>query len=292
MRHLLVTGASGFLGWNLCRAAVKSWNVTGVYRRNPLALDGMCSIAAELTADDAIGRLLDAVRPDAVVHAAAVAAPNDCEQHPDASYAINVAATVRLARLCAGRGIAFVFISTDLVFDGKHAPCREESPLCPVNTYGRQKAEAEGAVAGCHPGAAICRLPLLFGDPGPYAKTFMQDNLRAFSEGKPQTFFVDEFRTPVGGQAAAEGILMVLEKQIRGILHLGGEERVSRYDFGLLLAEMWGYSSDLVRPARQTDVTMAAARPADVSLDSSRAFALGYSPGSLRRQLQSLSLRP
>ena len=291
MRKLLVTGASGFLGWNLCRLAAEQWDVTGVYCRHPVAPDRIRVIRADLTEPRDISRMFDLVRPEAVIHAAADAFPNDCERHPDASFCINVEAAERLARYSAERGLPFVFISSDLVFDGTRAPYAEQAPLSPVNVYGSQKAEAERRVDALHPNATICRMPLMFGDPGPCAETFIQPNLRALAEGKPQDLFVDEFRTPVSGDAAAEGILMLLEREVRGLVHLGGEERISRYDFGLLLADVFGYSPDCLVSVRQAGVRMAAARPPDVSLDSSMAFSLGYSPGSLRNQLESLCLR-
>lgn len=102
--------------------------------------------------------------------------------------------------------------------------------------------------------------------------------------GRSLTLFVDEFRTPVAARSAADGVLMALETS-DGILHLGGRERVSRYDLGIILAEMLGADPGLILPGHKRDRTVGAPRPPDVSLDSSRAYALGYDPPPLREEL-------
>ncbi|MEL6461931.1 MAG: sugar nucleotide-binding protein, partial [Cyanobacteria bacterium J06621_15] len=90
------------------------------------------------------------------------------------------------------------------------------------------------------------------------------------------------------GQTAAEGLLLALEK-VQGIIHLGGIEKISRYDFGRLLVEIFEIPNAKIQASLQKDVKMAAPRPSDVSLDSSKAFELGYSPSSLREQLFSVN---
>jgi dTDP-4-dehydrorhamnose reductase len=73
-----------------------------------------------------------------------------------------------------------------------------------------------------------------------------------------------------------------------GIVHLGGRERVSRYEFGLLLAERFGFDLALIQPIYQRDLPMAAPRAADVSMDSRKAIELGYRLPGLRTELAAL----
>ncbi|MCA1992664.1 MAG: sugar nucleotide-binding protein, partial [Coleofasciculus sp. S288] len=84
-----------------------------------------------------------------------------------------------------------------------------------------------------------------------------------------------------------QGLLLALAN-VYGLIHLGGKDRVSRYDFGRLLVEVLELPETGLKSCRQADVKMAAPRPSDVSLDSSKAFALGYSPLSLREELEGL----
>jgi dTDP-4-dehydrorhamnose reductase len=286
MHKLLITGASGFLGYNLCRAARERWEVTGtVFSRRP-AIDGVKILPVDLRDPGATAGMLAQVAPDAVIHCAAASDPNFCQLNPEPTHTINVEATAALARLCAGRSIPFVFTSSDLVFDGTRPPYRETDPVCPVSTYGLQKAEAERRVLEEYPEAAVCRMALMFGDPGPAAKSFVQPLFAALREGRPLRLFTDEYRSILGGRGAAAGLLLALEKA-RGILHLGGPRRMSRYEFGLILGGMLG-TSELVRPALRSEVPMPAPRPPDVTLDSSKARQIGFSPPPVEKELQEL----
>lgn len=284
---LLVTGASGFLGWHICRAASASWNVTGAYSAHATSIDGVVTQRLDLCSPDLL-ETLDLLRPAAVIHAAAFSQPNICEQSPDASEAVNVTATRNLARWCGQHEASLIYTSTDLVFDGRHAPYREDDATCPVNVYGRHKAEAEQAVLESGARNAVCRLPLMFGDRGGERASFIGPWLDALRRGDPLSLFVDEFRTPVSGAVAADGLLLSLAKGVTGVLHLGGTERISRHAFGIKLADVFGLSPDSIRSSHLTDVQMAAPRSPDVSLDSSKAFALGYAPGTIDEQLQAV----
>ena len=286
-KRLLVTGASGFLGWHLCRQAAARWSVYGVGRRHSVAAEGTTPIVGNLTDDVFSENLFENVHPGAVIHAAAASSPDSCEKHGNASRQINVIVTEKLARLCAGRGIPFVFTSTDLVFDGKRPPYSEDAPTTPLSEYGRQKVEAEQRTLASCPKALICRLPLLIGRSGAPAGNFSIHILEALVAGKPLNLFTDEYRTPVDGESAAAGILSVLGRAT-GIVHLGGRDRISRYQMGLRLAAMVGCGHDRIRPVSIQDGTTNTPRAPDVSLISERAYGLGYDPIDLDLALKQM----
>jgi dTDP-4-dehydrorhamnose reductase len=225
------------------------------------------------------------VAPSGVLHCAAAAQPDFCQAHAAESRLINVDAPLAIADLCSATRIPYVFVSTDLVFDGTRAPYREEDPVSPISVYAEQKVAAERAVHARYPEATIVRLPPMLGDPGPAATSFIHPWIAALRAGRALSLFADEFRTPVGVRTAAEGLLMALGVR-GGILHLGGRERVSRYALGVMLADMLGADAALITPGRQYDRTVGAPRPPDVSLDSSRAYSLGYDPPALREELR------
>ncbi|WP_081972767.1 SDR family oxidoreductase [Leptolyngbya sp. KIOST-1] len=284
-RRLLVTGASGFLGWHLCRAAQATWQVVGTYHRHRPPLPGVELYELDLTALAALPPWLESLAPDAVIHTAALSQPNRCEQEPDLSHRLNVEATRVLAQFCGNSNIPLAFTSTDQVFDGQAAPYSEDSPPSPISLYGRHKVEAEALVQALHPFAAVCRLPLLYGPPSPTAECFLQGFVRTLRAGQPLHLFTDEFRTPAYVEDVAAGLLLALEKAT-GLLHLGGPERLSRYDFGLRMAAVFGLETALIVPGKQADVVMPAPRPPDVSSRSDRAFALGYCPRDVEAGLK------
>ncbi|BBO70476.1 NAD(P)-dependent oxidoreductase [Desulfosarcina alkanivorans] len=285
--RLLITGASGFLGWHLCRQARAGWAVYALWRHHPVTVPGVITVQGDLTNAGFMESLLREIRPQAVIHAAAQSSNGFCESHAHDSLQINVLATERLAGLCRRLTIPFVFTSTDMVFDGTRPPYAENDPAAPLSAYGRQKADAEQRVLHGHPRALICRLPLLIGLSGGHGSTFSLKIIEALDGGAPVSLFADEFRTPVDGESAAAGILMALGRGT-GVLHLGGRTRISRLQMGRRLAAIMGAGEDGIRPASLDDTAAGTRRPPDVALDSRRAYARGYDPLDLDRALARL----
>ena len=285
-KKLLITGASGFLGWHLCQIAKQEYSVYGTYLSHKIEIPGVETLSANLIEENQLQQIFKEIQPTAVIHTAALSQPNFCQTHPQESHKINVTASKNIAKLCADASIPCVFTSTDLVFDGKNAPYKETDPVNPVNLYGEQKVMAEEEMLKCYPMTTVCRMPLMFGAQTPTATSFIQGFIKTLQQGKELNLFTDELRTPVSGLTAAKGILLVLEQQVSGHIHLGGKERISRYDFGKLMVEVFQLSDAKIKPGRQQDVKMAAPRPSDVSLDSSVAFELGYTPLSVKEELE------
>ena len=288
MKKLLITGASGFLGWNLCQLAQSTWQVHGTYHTKSVNLPGVQLHNIDFTHSTTLQTLFQAIRPDAVIHTAAQSSPNYCQLHPSESHTVNVLATLQIAELCALHQIPYLFTSTELVFNGLNPPYKESDPVSPANLYGEQKAQAEQGILQRYPQATLCRMPLMFGQAPPKATSFIQPWIADLKAGKELKLFTDEYRTPVSATTAAQGLLLALEKQVTGILHLGGKERISRYDFGRLLIEILDLPSHSIKPCKQQDVVMAAPRPPDLSLDISKAIGLGYQPKSVRDELIAL----
>ena len=285
MKKLLVTGASGFLGWNLCQYARANWEVSGTYFSHKVKIPGATLYQTDLRDFAALDRLFNRVNPDAVIHTAAASKPNFCQTHCEESYVMNVGVAVNIARLCGERHLPCAFTSTDLVFDGRNPLYKETDPVCPINYYGEHKALAEQKMREIYPAISICRMPLMFGKASPTSPSFIQGIISNLKAGKETNLFIDEFRTPASARAASQGLLLAVEQQIRGILHLGGKDRISRYDFGLLLAKVMQLPTDSIELVKQAEVKMVAPRSPDTSLDSSKAFALGYHPLSLQEEL-------
>jgi dTDP-4-dehydrorhamnose reductase len=288
MKKLLVTGASGFLGWNVCRIAQKEWKVYGTVFSHPVEIPGANVFRTDLTNYKELKKVFSEVCPDAVIHTAAESSPNYCQEYPEVSRKINVDASVNIAGLCADLRIPYVFTSTDLVFDGMNPPYCEEDQACPVNIYAEQKILAEEETLRIYPSAVVCRMALMFGIPGPANLSFIQPMIEAFREGRELRLFVNEFRTPLSVGSAIQGLLLALGKG-KGLLHLGGMERISRYNFGLLMMDVFGFSEAKLLRCRYEDIPMPAPRSPDVSLDSSKAMAMGFKPMPLREELGRLA---
>ena len=184
-----------------------------------------------------------------------------------ANPALNVDATRHLAHACAASGTRLVHVSTDLVFGGEEAPYREGDEAAPTSIYGATKLEAE-AHALSAADAAIVRVPLLFGPTRTARRGFFDAQLATLREGKELTLFDDEWRTPLSLRAAAEALLAIARSTFRGIIHVGGPERMSRLEMGERLALHLGLQADLLIPSSRTSM-VGEPRPRDVSLDRS-----------------------
>ena len=267
--------------------AKSDWTVFGTSFSRPLSIQDVTLMTVDLTLFRDLKRLFNDVKPDAVIHTAAMTDPNFCQQNRALSHSINTQVPINISGLCSELDIPCLFTSSDLVFDGLNAPYTEDDEPSPISFYGEQKAMAEACMKDRYPSTVICRMPLMFGDPGPVATSFIQPMLHAMQSGKVVNLFVDEFRTPVSGRDAAKGLMIALDK-LPGMIHLGGTERISRYEFGRLLSETFGLSNARLNPCRQADLKMPAPRPPDVSLDSSKARDLGFNPKSLKEEIGAL----
>ncbi|MEM8910045.1 MAG: NAD(P)-dependent oxidoreductase [Bacteroidota bacterium] len=274
---LLITGISGFLGSHFLQHHLADWTLRGIYHRQKVKwLSGM-SHSLDLTQWDTVMALLDRWSPQAICHLAALSNGNFCEQHPDLSYAINVQASLRLAEYARQADIPYLFASTDLVFDGKQAPYTETDEPAALSVYGQHKALAERLILAEYPEAIVARLPLMYGFSA-YAPNFLSAWLSQLKREQPIKAFWDEYRTAAYAPDVVKGLLQLLAGRYAGIWHLGGAERLSRYDFIVQVAQRYGLDTSLIHSTSQADVAMAAPRPADVSLDSQKAFHIGYRP--------------
>ncbi|MBI4617750.1 MAG: NAD(P)-dependent oxidoreductase [Planctomycetes bacterium] len=266
--RVLVTGASGFLGHNFCRLHASRFELVTAWGRRPPVVPGAASHQVDLADGAALGRLLEAARPDAILHLGAMTRVEECERNPRA-WAVNHEASRRIALFAAARGLRLVHVSTDLVFDGTSAPYREEDRPAPVSDYGRTKAAAEEAVLAAGGNAVVCRISLAFGRAPDGALRQIDWILRDAAAGKPVKLFTDEWRTPIDAATAADCLAELIELDLRGILHVAGTERWSRFDFGRFLLARAGLDPGLAVPGTIRESPLP--RPPDVSLDTVRA---------------------
>ncbi len=268
--RVVLTGASGMVGAYLLEGLVGSghdviaWSGADDGRRHGLTLTPV-----DLADAGATDRALARADPEAIVHAAAVSTTDAVNLDPERARVVNVDATERLAAWCARHDRRLIYTSTDLVFDGTKSWSREEDPAVPVLLYGRTKLAAEPAVLAV-PRGLVTRISLQFGPSRSGRDSYFDRTLHALRQGHPQTFFEDEFRTPLDLPTTAAILVRLIGSNVTGRLHVAGRERVSRHELARRIAVAWGLDPGLVLANRHSDVTLAEPRPADVSLDTSR----------------------
>lgn len=282
-KRLLITGAGGQLGKILAQKATASYQVSGTYNQHEIQMNHINFIQTDLTQRNMVDILLKMTRPDAIIHLAAAASPDYCQEHSKRSRKINVEASALLAQKAAERSIPFFFTSTDLVFNGRMANSNEQTKPEPICIYGEQKLEAEQAIMARNPHATIFRLANLIGPFG-----FFQKMLQNLSVGKELCLFTDEIRSFISAEDAADFILDSLEAERQGLWHLGGTEALSRFRLGKIICETLALDANCLIPMKQYLAMgeFSAPRPRDVSLDCSRLLETGFRPRTIEQFLR------
>ena len=122
---------------------------------------------------------------------------------------------------------------------------REEDEPRPILAYGRTKAEAESAVLDL-PGGLVARLSLLYGPTHSGRQSFFERAMAGFRAGQPQSFFSDEYRTPLDYKSAARLLARLAAANVQGVVHVAGRERLSRFELMSRIAASLGIDPALV----------------------------------------------
>jgi dTDP-4-dehydrorhamnose reductase len=258
----IITGAVGLIGQYFLKTAVRwapEWEVHGLTRDD-----------VDLTDQHAVERMWRSLKPDAVIHCAALSRTKDCEQDPQLARRINVEATAHLARL--SKDIPFIFLSSGEVFDGRRGWYREEDEALPINIYGKTKLEAEQRVLE-NPAHTAVRIVLTAGSSHHGDRSFVEDMCRSVKNGKQVTLYGDEIRCPLPAGAIARSVWELLDKGASGLYHLGGRERLSRWEIGQALLRWYPELQGHLVEGSVGGHT-GAPRPADLSLNCEKLRAL------------------
>jgi len=267
--RVLLTGADGYLAQYLQQYAPSDAELFGTVRSEPHSTKLTPHRLVHLDLAHEIAPQLKAPRFDLIIHTAAMSSLAECEKHPRQAFQINRDASAALAGRAAEQGARFVFLSTDIVFDGDSAPYSEESACEPVNVYGRSKLEAERAVLQTQENVLVVRLPLLLGaGPGKH-KNFIDWFIARLESNHEVPLFVDEWRTPLAASFAAQAIWKLAGKNTRGTVHLPGGERINRLQLGQKICDILGCNRDRLKAISLKDVG-GPARPADTTMISVR----------------------
>ena len=250
----IITGAAGLIGQYLVKTAAR-W-------APDLAMQGLTRADLDLTDRANVERTWQSIKPNAVIHCAALSRTKDCEQDPEQARRINVEVTAHLAQL--SRDIPFIFLSSGEVFDGRTGWYGETDEPNPINVYGQTKLEAEQAVLQ-NPGHTVVRIVLTAGTSVTGDRSFVEDMCRTAKAGRDVMLYADEFRCPLPAGVIARAVWELVDRKQPGLYHLGGSERLSRWGIGeTLLPWCPELKGRLMKGSARNHV--GSLRPADLSL--------------------------
>jgi dTDP-4-dehydrorhamnose reductase len=253
-----VTGAGGLIGSQLVRLAPEcapTWRVIGLTRAE-LELTDAAAVRARFAQD----------RPQLVIHCAALSRSPVCQADPALARRQNVEVTALLADLAAE--VHLVFFSSDLVFDGRQGNYDEAATPNPLSVYGETKVAAEQLVLA-NPRHSALRTSLNGGTSPSGDRGFNEQMRCAWQARRTLRLFTDEFRSPIPAVVTARALWDWERRGTRGLYHLAGAERLSRWQIGQLMAARWPQLKPLLESGSLRDYA-GAPRPPDTSLNCAR----------------------
>jgi len=272
MDKLLITGVSGFVGWNLAQGLKDQYQVYGTYLDHPVDLETVETLAFDLTSLDKIDRLCSTIKPKAIIHAAALSNPDFCETHHQEALALNTFATRELARAASHLNIKLIYLSTDLLFSGENGMYSEADNPSPLSYYAKTKHLGELEIMNNCSYYATLRLSSLYGRSSGSNQNFLEKMEQQACQNSKIRLFTNQFRTPLYVEDAVRAIAcFIAERNLKGLFHLGGPDRMSRFQFGEAFCRTFNYPQHLLVPCLLEEARLAAPRPRDCSLSSEKA---------------------
>lgn len=267
--RILITGGSGLLALNWAMAMRRSNTVTLGFHNREVTLADVKTRKIDLESVDGLVREFETANPQIVVHTAGLTNVEECEIRPQLAQYINVELAANVAQACAELGLPMIHISTDHLFTGESPFVDESCMVAPINVYAQTKAEAEHRVLEAHPQALVIRTNF-YGWGTSYRHSFSDTVIEALRAGKELTLFQDVFYTPILAETLALSSHELVNLKANGIFHVVGDDRISKYEFGLKIAQQFNLDSSLINSGYLADRPGMVSRPHDMSLSNQK----------------------
>jgi len=291
MKRVLVCGSNGLLGQRL------AWLFNGKsefevlhtsHHRSFVREDALIDYTQlDVSNKSDVKSLVTSYRPDVILNAAAIANVDLCEKEREQAWKVNVTAVENLVEICRRIDAKLVHVSTDYVFDGKAGHYTEEDRANPINYYGKTKLAGENVIISGGIDYAILRTILIYGAGIKVKNNFGLWVVNNLNERKPIRCVDDQISNPTHVYDVAVAMKKVVEHDITGLFHVCGAETISRYDFAMKTAEIFGFDSSSIQRSKTSDIQRPAQRPLNTSFIFEKAKkAFNYNPMNITEGLK------
>lgn len=288
--RILVTGANGLLGHKLTLLITQDPSVEAIATaRGQLKYSLSNGLVEKLDVTDALQteRVIASLKPEVVIHTAAMTQVDQCETEKEKCWLNNVKAVGNLVQACEKTGAHLIHLSTDFIFDGTQGPLDETAKPNPISYYGQSKLAGEEIVQKSKLSWTILRTVLVYGvTPDMSRSNIVLWVKKSLEEGKSINVVNDQWRTPTLAEDLAMGCLLAAKKKAQGIYNISGEEMMTPYDIAVQTAHFFHLDSTLIKVTDSTQLRQPAARPPRTGFIVEKAKReLGYRPHTFEEGL-------
>ena len=270
-KKILITGGSGFLAVNWALSIRNHYEVTLLLHHRKISLMGVNTAKAFVSSLSHCLRLLEKHQPDIVIHTASLTSVEKCESNVKLAKEINTDLARNIAIACEHQGVKLVHISTDHLFSGECERVDENANPNPLNHYGKTKLQGEQQVIKNCKSALIVRTNF-FGWGTNYRPSFSDFILNNLKKGKTVDLFQDVFFTPILIDELIDKVHRLIDADMSGIFNVVGDDRLSKYDFGIKLANHFDLDANLIHAISIDDRQNLVHRPKDMSLSNVKLY--------------------
>ena len=294
-KKIFVTGGTGLLGSTLVRTAPKEFKLVASYNKNTMITErGRASfIQVDITNKTRVFEVFEEIKPEVLIHTAAIANVDYCEVHKEEAWRVNVEGTVNLLDACDKHGTKMIFTSTNAVFDGEHAPYSEEDIPNPINYYGKIKLEAETLVRERGADHAVARLMTMYGwnNPGE-RQNHVTWLLSKLTKGEMAHVVDDIYNNHLLADNCADAIWAIVKLDKVGLYHIAGNDCISTYELALKTADAFELDKTLIKPVKSDFFKFPALRPKNTCYATDKMKKeLGVKPFGVREGLLHMKQR-
>lgn len=286
---LFITGGSGLLAVNWALLMRDRYNIHLNLHHRIINPAGVQISTSNLSSVDEILEELSILRPEAIIHTAGLTDIEACEEDPKLANLVNVELSSNISKASKLLRIPLVHISTDHLYQGTKSSITELEPTAPINIYGYTKAKAEEAVLHNDEHALIIRTNFYAWGPS-YRQSFSDRIISALREKKEIILFNDVYYTPILAENLIISVHELLETNAQGIFNVVSDNRISKFDFGITIANEFNLDKNYIKPGFFRSNSALVQRPIHMSLSNNKIRKLlGRQIGTVEEQIKRLN---
>ena len=282
---IFLTGGSGLLGINWFYSKKNEYTIYLGLNEKKINPEGCKIITIDFSSTELLIKQIITLQPTVIIHTAGLTNVEICENNPEMAYYINVELAAMVANVAKQLSIPFVHISTDHLFEGNASMLSENEPTNAINVYGKTKALSEKAVLQINPEALLIRTNFYAWGTS-YRKSFSDQIITSLRDKQTINLFDDVYYTPILAESLINTVHELLKKKASGIYNIVADDRISKYEFGILIADQFGLDNLYIKKCSLYSNKNLVRRPADMSLSNQKAREiLGRNLGTVKNDI-------